>query len=156
LLLTSLTPPNCHLVIGNNDAQIFSGLGFDNKAGRKRIVNRRYILKQERDNNYYKFRSRCVSLDLDCPENDIWVEDLKKANESGDFVNFSPEPKQKTAVGVRDLGSLSPEPKKMPPTRSCSLLTNGGDRDYKNYDEPGKSITRLYFQRFKSNLFTDT
>jgi hypothetical protein len=137
LLLSSLTPPNCHLLIGKSDAQIFAGLGLDTKVGRKRITNRRYILKQERESDYYKFRNRCIALELNCPENDIWVDDLKRA-----------EPKQKQAIGVRDFGSLSPQPKNMPPTRSSSSVHNhGGTSDFKNYDDPGKFITILYSTR---------
>lgn len=138
LLLTSLTPPNCHLLIGKSDAQIFAGLGLlDTKVGRKRITNRRYILKLERESDYYKFRNRCIALELNCPENAIWVEELKRA-----------EPKQKQTVGVRDFGSLSPQQQKMPPTRSSSSVNNhGGTSDFKNYDDPGKFRTSLYYTR---------
>jgi hypothetical protein len=129
LILTSLIPPNCHLYPGKSDAQIFSGLGLDTKEGKKRIANRRYILKVDRDTNYSKFLSRCRALELDCPDNDIWVNVLKKNS-----VSPQPkEPKQKKAFGVRDFGSFSPEPNKMPSTRSTSHAPN--------YDEPGKFIT---------------
>lgn len=137
MLLISLTPPNCHLLsTGNSDAQIFAGLGLDTKEGKKRLANLKYSLKVDRDTKYYsKFLPRCRALDIDCPDNDIWVNDLKKGIGVRDFGSVSPELKQKKAVGVRDFGSLSPEPYKMHSTRSTSHVPN--------YDEPGKFISSV-------------
>lgn len=133
MLLSSLTPPNCHLSIGKTDAHIFAALGLTTKEGRKRVANRKYNLKTERDTNYSKFHSRCLALELECPDNDIWVYELKKVAGVRDFGSPQPkESKRKTAVGVTDFGSFSPERKKMPSTRSTSHVPN--------YDEPGKFI----------------
>jgi hypothetical protein len=133
LLLSSLTPPNCHLSVGKTDAQIFAGLGLGTKEGRKRLANRKYNLKVERETNYSKFYSRCRALELECPDNDIWVNDLKKVAGVRDFGSPQPkESKRKAAERVIDFGSISPDRKKMPSTRSTSHVPN--------YDEPGKFI----------------
>ena len=113
MLLSSLTPPNCHLSVGKTDAQIFAGLGLGSKVGRKRLANRKYNLKVEREKDYSKFLSRCRALDLECPDNDIWVNDLKKVAGDRDFGSPQPiESKRKTADRVLDFGSFSPERKK--------------------------------------------